>query len=94
MIADLLRRRAELFGGAPVSLVASSPLRDLRTLLGLTAEDLAAKLGISRAAISSREANGTGIHLRSLLDVAEVEGLDVEIIVRRKGPPASKASGC
>ena len=85
MIADLLRRKAHLVAGEPVALAIASPLRDLRTLLGLRAEDIALKSGVSRAAISGREANGKSIRLRSLLDVAEAEGLEVEITVRRKG---------
>ena len=62
---------------APTKLYAGAKLREVRTRIGLTQKDFAAKLGVSLPYLNQMENNNRPVSTAVVLSLAQEFGLDV-----------------
>lgn len=61
-----------------------APLKALRILAGLSMSELAELRGVTKGAIQQAEISGGRVELPTIVETAEVLGLEVRISVRKK----------
>ena len=73
-------------GGEVNDMTISQNLKDLRRLSGMTQEQVAEKVGLTRQAISSYESGRTQPDLAMLEQLAEVYGAEITDVLYGTGP--------
>jgi len=67
-------------------------IKDLRENLEISQDDLAKKVGLSRAAVSEIERGNRGVEALELAKIADVFKVDMDYLLREEGPVETKKS--